>query len=115
VIEHNDLFAGLLREIPEQQGSPSLRAVDTAPKCATRRPALVDTDMLPKLDGLAVIKQLRAMHDCPSFLAITGGGRMNAAITLGLAFQLGACRVLRKPFPAATNLPDASCELPAPG
>lgn len=118
VIEDDLLFAGLLREILERQGYAVTHVADSrlgAGVCATIKPALVVTDILmPELDGIEVIKQLRAQIPCPPVIAITGGGRMDAEIYLGLASQLGASRVLRKPFPAA-DLTDAITELLAPG
>ncbi len=61
---------------------------------------LVITDMvMPGLDGLDVIAQLRAKAPGVLIVAISGGGRLiDADNCLENAAQLGVDRVLRKPF-----------------
>jgi DNA-binding response OmpR family regulator len=64
--------------------------------------------MMPRSDGIAVIKKVRAAHPGARIIAITGGGnfgplgyRPAAAVTEGcllLASQSGADAVMTKPF-----------------
>ena len=62
---------------------------------------LVITDIvMPEKEGLEVLIELREKQVPPiKVIAITGGGRQNAADYLRLAKLLGAPKVLAKPFP----------------
>lgn len=62
---------------------------------------LVITDLImPDLDGLEVIQQLRRLDSAVKVLAISGGGRVDADEYLLSARKLGAAGVLPKPFTA---------------
>ena len=60
---------------------------------------LVITDLImPDLDGLEVIQQLRQIDPAVRVLAISGGGRVDAEEYLSVARKFGAVEVLPKPF-----------------
>ena len=60
---------------------------------------LVITDMMmPKKDGLAVLRALRDSQPPVKIIAISGGGRLHEEHPLVTARMLGAVRVLAKPF-----------------
>jgi DNA-binding response OmpR family regulator len=66
---------------------------------------LVITDIvMPEKEGLAVLRELRKMHPPVKTIAISGGGRGLAADYLHIARQLGAAKVLQKPFSNAVLL-----------
>ena len=60
---------------------------------------LVITDLImPEIDGLEVIQQLRRINPAVRVLAISGGGRVEAEEYLSVARKFGAVEVLPKPF-----------------
>lgn len=60
---------------------------------------LIITDIImPGMEGIEVILNLRAMLPNLPIIAISGGGRSNRDDVLHLAHQLGASRILAKPF-----------------
>ena len=65
-----------------------------------RRPDLVITDIvMPDVDGIELIRRIRALAPATPVIAMTGGGQYGRAQTyLNWAGQLGADGVLRKPF-----------------
>jgi two-component system chemotaxis response regulator CheY len=59
---------------------------------------LVITDLImPDLDGLEIIQQLRRINPAVRVLAISGGGRVDAEEYLSVARKFGAVEVLPKP------------------
>ncbi len=67
--------------------------------CREKRPDLVITYILmPEMDGIEVILQLRALYRDLPILAVSGGGRNNEPDLLNKVAQLGATAVLREPF-----------------
>ena len=60
---------------------------------------LVIADILmPKMDGLETIRELRHIKPDLKIIAMSAGGVLQAEYALGLAQQLGSYRTLRKPF-----------------
>jgi CheY-like chemotaxis protein len=60
---------------------------------------LVITDILmPEVDGLEVILELRRRAPGVKVIAVSGGLRLTAAELLRAARRMGAARVLEKPF-----------------
>jgi CheY-like chemotaxis protein len=64
-----------------------------------RRPDLVISDIImPEMEGIETIMEVRILsRDCP-IIAISGGGRLGRADFLAVAKQLGATATLVKPF-----------------
>ena len=66
---------------------------------------LIVTDIImPGMEGIEVILNLRAMFPSLPIIAISGGGRTDRADVLHLARQLGASKILPKPFTRAELL-----------
>jgi DNA-binding NtrC family response regulator len=60
---------------------------------------LVITDIvMPEMEGIELILQLRRDHPTLKVIAISGGGRMPAKNYLDIARAGGAAKVLTKPF-----------------
>ncbi|MGM0648258.1 MAG: response regulator transcription factor [Bacteroidota bacterium] len=60
---------------------------------------LVITDILmPEKDGLEVVMEVEGKKNHPKIIAISGGGRFNAADYLDTAQKLGVDKTLQKPF-----------------
>lgn len=67
--------------------------------CRESAPDLVMTDIhLPGLDGIEVALTLRALAPAVPVIVMSGGERTKRLDLLPSALQLGAVRVLRKPF-----------------
>jgi CheY-like chemotaxis protein len=64
-----------------------------------RRPDLVISDIImPEMEGIEMIMELRILsRDCP-IIAMSGGGRFGKADLLAVAKHLGATATLTKPF-----------------
>lgn len=66
---------------------------------------LVITDIvMPEKEGLEVLMELRSKRPPVKIIAISGGGRVSAADYLHMATQMGAAKVLAKPFSTAALL-----------
>ncbi len=60
---------------------------------------LVITDLImPEVDGLEIIQEIRRKDPAAKILAISGGGRVQAEEYLSVARKFGAVEVLPKPF-----------------
>lgn len=74
-------------------GAKALRLVETSSF------DLVLTDLvMPDMEGLQLIRELRAMPSPPKIIAMSGGGRGSATDYLQLAKIMGASATLEKPF-----------------
>jgi CheY-like chemotaxis protein len=62
--------------------------------------AIVDI-VMPEVEGIATIRELRRRNPAMKILAISGGGRSGNADYLKIAEKLGADATLSKPFSAA--------------
>jgi CheY-like chemotaxis protein len=78
------------------------------------RTDLVITDMLmPEMDGVETIQQLRRTFPDVKIIAISGGGMASADYYLKIARELGVGKTLKKPF-TFPELLDAIQELHPP-
>ncbi len=65
----------------------------------TIHPDLLLTDLImPVKEGIETILEVRKFDPNARIIVMTGGGRTNPAIYLGMAKALGAAEVLAKPF-----------------
>lgn len=72
------------------------RGVDIAAAC---HPDLVVTDIvMPDLEGIGAIRELKGAACAPKVIAISGAGRGRGTNYLNWARRLGADAVLAKPF-----------------
>ncbi|MBI9019715.1 MAG: response regulator [Verrucomicrobia bacterium] len=70
-----------------------------------RKPDLIITDiMMPEMDGLEIIQELRKNNPALPVIAISGGIRNNTINFLPIAKKTGAYRVLEKPIELARLL-----------
>jgi CheY-like chemotaxis protein len=77
---------------------------------------LIVTDIImPGMEGIEVILNLRAMLPDLPVIAISGGGRSKRADVLHLAHQLGANTILPKPFTRAELLTAIDGQISAGG
>jgi len=101
LIDDDEQFRTMLRQLLERANHDVLEAADaeTGLTLYRRSPCeIVITDLvLPGKDGLALIQELLLDYPNAKIVAISGGPRGNVA-WLPLAKQLGALRVLQKPF-----------------
>lgn len=63
------------------------------------KPDVTITDIImPDVEGIETIRELRKRFDAKNIIAISGGGRSNGRDYLAMAERLGASLVLRKPI-----------------
>ena len=62
---------------------------------------LITDILMPDMDGIEMLGELRRTHVEIKIIAMSGGERIDAGFYLGLARKLGAARVLAKPVSAA--------------
>lgn len=102
LVDDDDLSRGAVHKMLERNGyivhstGIGQEALD---HYRTQPSNLVITDLImPDLDGLEVIQQLRRIDPTVRVLAISGGGRVDAEEYLSVARKFGAVEVLPKPF-----------------
>ena len=102
LIEDDEPFGEMLATALTGMGHVVTTSVDGRDGLAkqARDPAdLVITDiMMPELDGLGTIRELRRLQPSLKIVAMSGGGRASAMDYLPLARQFGAVSILSKPF-----------------
>ncbi|HZZ17759.1 MAG TPA: response regulator [Opitutaceae bacterium] len=91
------IAAGLTHEghdvIQAEDGESALRMIKEYPV-----DAVVTDIVMPNMDGLEVIKRLRAAIPNLAIVAMSGGPALNAPLYLKIAVAMGADRTIRKPF-----------------
>jgi two-component system response regulator (stage 0 sporulation protein F) len=102
IIDDQDSLRAMLRLVLERanydveearNGQEGLQSLETATY------DLIITDILmPGVKGPEVITELRHKAPAGKIIAMSGGGQTGNVNLLDLAAELGACRVLRKPF-----------------
>lgn len=104
VIDDDPLVRATLRAILDGAGYEVVLASDGLDGLAEfrrQRADLVITDIvMPDMEGIETIRQLRAQKPPVPILAISGGGRGVSLDYLRMAEQLGATESLSKPFEA---------------
>jgi CheY-like chemotaxis protein len=102
LIEDDESVRPMLRLVLTHFGHTVMEAVDGKEGLALVASSdfdLVITDLvMPEVEGLDVLMQLRKRTPPIKAIAISGGGRVHPKGYLQLAKRLGASKVLRKPF-----------------
>jgi len=102
VIDDDDLVRETLRSILERAGFQVVEAADGLQGTRLYRSDPVDlviTDILmPVMEGIETIRELRKINADAKIIAVSGGGRSGVTDFLGMAKKLGADRVIAKPF-----------------
>jgi len=102
LIDDDDLSRGAVHKMLERAGYQVYSTGDGNGAIDRYRESpsdLVITDLImPDIDGLEVIQQLRRINPAVRVLAISGGGRVEAEEYLSVARKFGAVEVLPKPF-----------------
>lgn len=102
LIDDDTTFRNMLRLTLEHMGHQVTEAGDGKAGLAAHLAApadLVLTDLvMPKMEGVETIMELKRRSPTLKIIAMSGGGRGNATDYLSTARQLGASRTLAKPF-----------------
>ena len=102
VVDDEDSLRRLLKAVLERAGHEVTTAGDgfEAVRLVDAEPFdLVVTDLImPEMEGIATIQQLRRLAPDTKIIAMSGGGRGSAGDYLDLVKQLGAAMTLLKPF-----------------
>lgn len=103
VVEDESSVRKLLIEILSKAGYPVAATASAQEACEQIRsspPALVVTDLLmPEMDGLELIMEIRRLQPGVRVIAVSGGGQIGPDTYLEMADNLGADFVIAKPFP----------------
>lgn len=102
LVDDDDIFRGIIHRMLTRIGYEVEDASDgkQALEVFRRwRADLVMTDLImPEMEGYETIMGLRKIQSDVKVIAMSGGGRIDAADYLALAKKLGAKRTLEKPF-----------------
>ncbi len=102
IVDDDDLVRRALRHALEAVGhtvTEATNGLEALAELARHRPALVVTDILmPEKEGIGTIMEIRRIHGDLKIIAISGGGRTGQVEFLTYAQQVGADRVIKKPF-----------------
>lgn len=109
LIDDDDLLRDAIGDLLESEGYDVTVAEDGnrgLESFQAVRPEIVITDiMMPDRDGIETIVALSKESPSPRIIAISGGGgQLDSLSYLKMAEQLGADRVLEKPFRAKVLL-----------
>ena len=104
VIDDDPLVRATLRAILDSAGFEVVLAsdgLDGVAEFKRRRADLVITDIvMPDMEGIETIRNIRELEPTVPILAISGGGRGVSIDYLRMAERLGATASLQKPFEA---------------
>ncbi len=102
VIDDELLYRNLYKRILEKKGyyvDASHNGKDAMSKIESIIPDLVITDIImPDMDGLELIREIRAKFPNVKIMAVSGGGRIKPDVYLKMASKLKADCILEKPF-----------------
>jgi len=122
LIDDDELLRVAISDLLESEGYAVATAQDGDEGLAAfqaERPDLVITDiMMPGKDGIETIMSLTKEQPPPRIIAISGGGgHLDSLSYLRMAQELGADRILEKPFRAKVlldTIDDVLAGKPAP-
>ncbi len=102
VIDDDSPVRMIIRRMLEAEGHEVVEAVDgeSGVKTFRQNPTdLIITDIvMPKKEGLEIIRELRQEFPDVKIIAISGGGKVQGRHYLELAKKLGAAYTFEKPF-----------------
>ena len=102
VADDEDLVRNTLRIMLEDAGHVVLQARDGRMAVEVAKIQSIDVIfcdiIMPEQEGIQTIAEIRRLRPQTKIIAISGGGRTHNFDYLNLAEQVGATRVLRKPF-----------------
>lgn len=102
VIDDDEDVRHLIRRLLEARGHQVLEAihgVDGLAKLEASEPQMIIADIfMPQMEGIEVVKRIRASDVKAPIMVVSGGGRDYDLGVLSWAKQVGADAVLAKPF-----------------
>lgn len=105
VVDDDQAIRVSVKKILEPGGHVVVEASDGAEAlafCRSELPDLLIIDVfMPKMDGLQLLRELRAASLRPRTIMFSGGGLMEKEKVLGMGEVMGVNAVLEKPFEIA--------------
>ena len=102
VVDDEDQMRKLIRLLLQQKGHTVVEASNgkkAIQHLQEAEIALVISDVvMPDMDGLELIREIRRTHQRIKILAISGAGREGPGLYLNIAEKFGADAILMKPF-----------------
>ena len=102
LIDDDEAFRSILKVSIQQMGHSVVEAKDGREGIALYDPEMFDvviTDLImPDTEGIETIMALRKTNPEIKIIAMSGGGRVTSVDYLQIARQVGAKRILPKPF-----------------
>lgn len=102
IVDDEEDVRRVLRRILERAGYKTFEAKngrEAIELYKAQKPDVTITDIImPEVEGIETIRELRKQFDAKNIIAISGGGRKNTYDYLAMAERLGAAVVLRKPI-----------------
>ena len=106
VVEDDDAIRRSLEKVLAKSGFVAVEAANGREALAAYQPGQIDAVVLdlimPDVEGLETLQNLRRISPDVRVLAISGGGRVSATCYLDMALKFGAQEALAKPFAAET-------------
>jgi DNA-binding response OmpR family regulator len=106
VVDDEDQMRALLRLMLESAGHEVSDAANG--KIALHLQKMMPADLLitdiimPEMEGIELIINIRKIDPRVKIIAISGGGKIDPYLCLDIAGELGADRILQKPFSRTT-------------
>ena len=108
LLEDHEIVCTVLAQFLKNGGHEVLASITSTrllEDINTFQPDVIVTDIImPDMDGIEVIRQVRRCDGDLPVIAISGGGRVSGAEYLELADAVGAAATLEKPFDEADLL-----------
>ena len=118
LIDDDEFYRRMIRRVLEEQRHQVIEAEAGAEGLElyqAYKPALVITDMrMPEMDGVEVIRSIRAMNRQARIIAVSGASTFYNVNFLQLAKEVGADAILRKLDPVDRVVVEVSRVLAAP-
>lgn len=102
LVDDDDQFRDMVQALLERLGHVveiARNGNEALARYRELRPGLVITDVImPDMEGLETIRELRRISADVKIIAMSGGGRKSTSMYLKHAKEMGAAIVLAKPF-----------------